>query len=31
MNAHEIDYDLYGEEMKYVEIELDRQEGVVAE
>ena len=31
MNAHEIDYHLYGEEMQYVEIELDPQEGVVAE
>ncbi|GGK20473.1 TIGR00266 family protein [Yeosuana aromativorans] len=31
MNAHEIDYKLYGEEMQYVEIELDLQEGVVAE
>ena len=31
MNAHEIDYKLYGEEMQYVEIELDPQEGVVAE
>ncbi|EGV44429.1 TIGR00266 family protein [Bizionia argentinensis JUB59] len=31
MNAHEIDYAIYGEEMQYVEIELDPQEGVVAE
>ncbi len=31
MNAHEIDYKIYGEEMQYVEIELDPQEGVVAE
>ncbi len=31
MNAHEIDYDIYGEEMQYVEIGLDRQEAVVAE
>ena len=31
MNAHEIDYHIYGEEMQYVEIELDPQEGVVAE
>ncbi|WP_191859071.1 TIGR00266 family protein [Hanstruepera ponticola] len=31
MNAHEIDYIIYGEEMQYVEIELDPQEGVVAE
>ena len=26
MNAHEIDYHIYGEEMQYVEIELDPQE-----
>lgn len=31
MNAHEIDYRIFGEEMQYVEIELDPQEGVVAE
>jgi len=31
MNAHEIDYDIFGEEMQYVEIELDPQEAVVAE
>ncbi len=31
MNAHEIDYEIYGEEMQYVEIELDPQEAVVAE
>lgn len=31
MNAHEIDYKIYGEEMQYVEIELDPNEGVVAE
>jgi len=31
MTAHEIDYHLYGEEMQYVEIELDHQEGVIAE
>ncbi|MFL0072673.1 TIGR00266 family protein [Tenacibaculum maritimum] len=31
MNAHEIDYRIYGEEMQYVEIELDPREGVVAE
>lgn len=30
-NAHEIDYRIYGEEMQYVEIELDPDEGVVAE
>lgn len=28
---HEIDYQIYGEEMQYVEIELDPQEAVVAE
>ena len=31
MEAHEIDYTIYGEEMQYVEIELDPNEGVVAE
>ncbi len=31
MNAHEIDYHIFGEEMQYVEIELDPQEAVVAE
>lgn len=31
MNAHEIAYQIYGKEMQYVEIELDLQEGVVAE
>lgn len=31
MRAHEIDYHIYGEEMQYVEIELDPQEAVVAE
>lgn len=31
MQAHEIDYTIYGEEMQYVEIELDPQEIVVAE
>ena len=31
MNAHEIDYTIYGEEMQYVEIELDPREVVVAE
>ena len=30
-NAHEIDYRIYGEEMQYVKIELDPQEGVIAE
>lgn len=31
MTSHEIDYTIYGEEMQYVEIELDPQEGVIAE
>ena len=31
MTAHEIDYIIYGEEMQYVGIELDPDEGVVAE
>lgn len=31
MNAHEIDYKIFGEEMQYVTIELDPEEGVVAE
>lgn len=31
MNSHEIDYHIYGEEMQFVEVELDPQEGVVAE
>lgn len=31
MTAHEIDYRIYGEEMQYVEIELDPQEVVIAE
>ena len=30
MNAHEIDYRIYGEEMQFVEIELDPYETVVA-
>ena len=30
-DAHEIDYRIYGEEMQYVEIELDPQEAVIAE
>ena len=30
-NTHEIDYKIFGEEMQFVEIELDPQEGVVAE
>jgi uncharacterized protein (TIGR00266 family) len=31
MNAHEIDYRIYGEEMQFVEIELDPRETVIAE
>ena len=31
MRAHEIDYKIYGNEMQYIEIELDPQEVVVAE
>ena len=31
MQAHEIDYHIYGEEMQYVEIELDPKELVIAE
>lgn len=31
MNAHEIDYNIYGEEMQFVEIELDPYETVIAE
>ena len=31
MNAHEIDYQISGEEMQFVEIELDPNEGVIAE
>ncbi|MBP1664780.1 MAG: hypothetical protein H6Q19_1920 [Bacteroidetes bacterium] len=31
MKAHEIDYTIYGEEMQYIEIELDPQEVVIAE
>ena len=31
MTAHEIDYTIHGEEMQYVEIELDPNEGVIAE
>lgn len=29
--AHEVDYKLYGEDMQFVEIELDPQETVLAE
>ncbi len=31
MNAHEIDFQIFGEEMQYVEIELDPYETVIAE
>ncbi len=31
MNAHEIDYKLYGDDMQFVEIELDPRESVIAE
>lgn len=31
MNAHEIDYKIYGTEMQFVEIELDPSESVIAE
>ena len=31
MNANEIDYQIFGEEMQYVSIELDPQETVIAE
>jgi len=31
MNAHEIDYEIFGEEMQYVSIELDPMEAVIAE
>lgn len=31
MNAHEIEYHIHGEEMQFVEIELDPQEAVIAE
>ncbi|WKB35193.1 AIM24 family protein [Terrilactibacillus sp. S3-3] len=31
MNNHEIDYRIYGEEMQFVEIELDPDESVIAE
>jgi uncharacterized protein (AIM24 family) len=31
MTAHEIDYQIFGEEMQYVEIELDPQEIVIAD
>ena len=31
MNSHEVDYEIFGEEMQYVELELDPQEAVIAE
>jgi len=31
MNSHEIDYEIFGEELQFVEIELDPQETVIAE
>lgn len=31
MNSHEIDYEIFGEEMQYVELELDPKEAVIAE
>lgn len=31
MQAHEIEYKLYGDDMQFVEIELDPEESVVAE
>lgn len=31
MNSHEVDYKLYGDDMQFVEIELDPRESVVAE
>ncbi|MCX7570725.1 TIGR00266 family protein [Tumebacillus sp. DT12] len=31
MNAHEIDYKIHGDDMQFVEIELDPQESVIAE
>lgn len=31
MNSHEIDYEIFGEEMQYVELELDPREAVIAE
>ncbi len=31
MTSHEIDYQIFGEELQYVEIELDPQESVIAE
>lgn len=31
MKAHEIEYKLYGDDMQFVEIELDPEESVIAE
>jgi uncharacterized protein (AIM24 family) len=31
MSAHEIDYQIFGEEMQYVSVELDPQETAIAE
>ena len=31
MNNHEIDFKLYGDDMQFVEVELDPQETVIAE
>ena len=31
MRAHEIEYKLYGDDMQFVEIELDPEESVIAE
>ncbi len=31
MNAHEVDFQIFGEEMQYVELELDPREAVIAE
>lgn len=31
MNNHEIDYKLYGDDMQFVEVELDPNETVIAE
>ena len=31
MNSHEVEYELYGDDMQMVEIELDPQETVIAE
>ena len=31
MNSHEVDYQIFGGEMQYVELELDPREAVIAE